>query len=260
MKLTIDGNNKELVVEIGDERRKFPLYSDDAFRCLSEVYLKVGWNQKYSYGFSWLGRPIIQLPEDIVRIQELIYSIKPDVIVETGVAHGGSLIFYASLLKAIGSGRVIGVDIEIRPHNREAIESHVVADRITLVEGSSTDEEIVEEVRSLIGVGAKTLVILNSDHSYSHVMNELRAYAPMVSLGSYIVATDGVMRDLADVPNGKPEWVADNPARAARDFLRGNSAFRLDPPRPPFLNGVELANFTYWPDAYLRRIDPDQGT
>src|SRR6266850_5174167 len=138
MKLTIDTEAKSLRLENDGQERDIPLYSDEAFEVISDQWLKVGWNQKYPYTFSWLGRPIIQAPEDIVRTQEVIYRVKPDVLIETGVAHGGSLILYASLFKAIGKGRVVGVDIEIRPHNRRAIESHPLASYITLVEGDST--------------------------------------------------------------------------------------------------------------------------
>ena len=175
----------------------------EAFQIISEIWLKVGWNEKYVYTFSWFGRPIIQLPEDIVRIQEVIYRVKPDVIIETGIAHGGSLIFYASLCKAMGCGRVIGVDIEIRPHNRAAIEAHELASYITLLEGNSTNPEIVSSVKSRIQPGESVLVILDSNHTKAHVLHELDAYHDLVSLGSYIVATDGSMRDLHDVPRGK---------------------------------------------------------
>src|SRR5690606_19131155 len=147
-------------------------------------------DNKYVYGFSWMGRPIIQLPEDMIRIQEVVYRLKPDVIVETGVAHGGSLIFYASLCKAMERGRVIGIDIEIRPHNRKAIEAHELAGFITLVEGSSTDPAIVQEVKSLVAPGETAIVILDSNHSKQHVLDELEAYADLVSVGSYIVACD----------------------------------------------------------------------
>src|SRR5947208_912335 len=124
MKLTLDTAAKTLLMETEQGKRELSLYSDEAFELISDQWLKVGWNQKYPYTFSWMGRPIIQLPEDMIRIQEVIYRVRPDVIVETGVAHGGSLIYYASLCKAMESGRVVGIDIEIRPHNRKAIENH----------------------------------------------------------------------------------------------------------------------------------------
>src|ERR1700738_783735 len=137
MKLVIDTQKQQLLQETNAEQRAVPLHSPEAFQLLSRYWLKVGWTLKYSYSFTWLGRPIIQLPEDMVRIQEVIHQVKPDVIVETGVAHGGSLIFYASLCKATDRGRVIGIDVEIRPHNRAAVAAHPLAGYITLIEGSS---------------------------------------------------------------------------------------------------------------------------
>ena len=160
--------------------------------CISDIWLRAGWDNKYVYSFTWMGRPIIQLPEDMIRLQEVIYEVRPDVIVETGVAHGGSLVFYASLCKAMGRGRVIGVDVEIRPHNRAAIEAHALFPLITLIEGSSIEPQIVEEVKSLIKPDEKTMVVLDSNHEKQHVLAELRAYSPIVSVGSYIVAMDGI--------------------------------------------------------------------
>jgi cephalosporin hydroxylase len=253
MRIVIDEDRKELVTGEGGDKTVLPLYSDDAFRLLARVFLRVGWNQKYSYGFTWLGRPVVQLPEDMIRIQEVIHEVRPDVIVETGVAHGGSLIFYASLCKAMGKGRVVGVDIEIRPHNRKAIESHELGSMITLIEGSSIAPEVLAAVRANIKPGEKTLIILDSNHSYAHVRDELKLYSPLVSPGSYIVATDGIMRDLADVPNGRPEWRTDNPANAAVDFAKESPNFRLEKRRPLFSEGVSLEDYSYWPDAYLRR-------
>jgi len=183
MKLTIDTQRQTLTVEDADAQRELPLYSKHAFELLSHQWLKVGWDQKYSYTFSWLGRPVIQLPEDMMRAQEAIYQVKPDVIVETGVARGGSLVFYASLCKAMGKGRVIGVDIEIRQANREAIESHELSDLITLIEGDSASPAIVDQVRSLIAPGEQVLVLLDSCHTKSHVASELEAYCELVTAG-----------------------------------------------------------------------------
>jgi len=194
MRLTIDTDAKTVTEQTPDGPREHPLDSPEAFRLISEQWLAVGWTQKYIYGFTWLGRPIIQLPEDMIRIQEVIYRVKPDVIVETGVAHGGSLIYYASLCKATDRGRVIGVDVEIRPHNRSAIEAHPLKSYITLIEGSSTDAATVAAVRDLIRPGERVLVLLDSCHTKAHVKAELEAYAPLVGPGSYIVATDGLCR------------------------------------------------------------------
>ena len=200
-----------------------------------------------------MGRPIIQLPEDMVRLQEVIYAVQPDVIVETGVAHGGSLIFYASLCKAMNRGRVIGIDIEIRPHNRSAIEAHALAGMIALVEGSSTAPEIVARVKSLIKPGENVLVLLDSNHSYAHVLAELDAYADMVTPGSYIVATDGIMHDVANLPRGRREWVTDNPMAAARDFAARRADFVVEQPAWPFNESALDQNITHWPGAWLKK-------
>ncbi|MBV8474808.1 MAG: class I SAM-dependent methyltransferase, partial [Hyphomicrobiales bacterium] len=198
MKLEIDTEAGVLI----RDGECLPLYGDASFRALSALWVKVGWNQKYSYTFSWLGVPIIQLPEDMIRYQEVVARLKPDVIVETGIAHGGSAIFSASLCRLLGKGRVVAVDIELRPHNRRAIEAHPLADLVTLIEGSSTDAATIAAVTAQIRPGESVLVVLDSNHSYAHVSAELGAYAPLVTSGSYIVATDGIMRDLTDAPRG----------------------------------------------------------
>jgi cephalosporin hydroxylase len=253
MKLTIDTEAKTLVVESSGTLRRLPLYSDEAFELLSEQYLKVSWNQKYSYTFTWMGRPIIQIPDDILRIQEVIYRVRPDAIIETGVAHGGSLIFYASLFKAMGRGRVIGVDIEIRPHNRKAIEAHELFPLITLVEGNAIASETVNRVSALLKSGDKVLVILDSCHTKAHVAAELEGYHKLVTPGSYIVATDGCMKDLHDVPLGKPEWRDDHPTAAAAEFAAKHPEFVLEQPAWPFNESTLKKNVTHWPGAYLRR-------
>lgn len=254
MKVTIDTELQELVLH--DDGQRLPLYSTEAFEVLSALWLKVGWNEKYVYTFSWMGRPIIQLPDDLVRVQEVIYHVRPDVIVETGVAHGGSLIFYASLLRAMGlpASRVIGVDIEIRPHNRRAIEAHELFGAITLIEGNSVAQEVVAQVRACIRPGDQVLVLLDSNHTYAHVSAELEAYHELVSPGSYIVATDGIMQDLTDVPRGNPTWDRDNPTQAALDFARTHPEFVIEQPAWPFNESNLRANVTHWPGAWLRRL------
>lgn len=253
MKLTIDTDQRLLVCESAAGREELPLYSDRAFDLLSDAWVKVGWNQRYSYSFSWMGRPIIQLPEDMVRTQEVLDRVRPDVIIETGVAHGGSLVYYASLCKVFGRGRVVGIDIEIRPHNRKAIESHPLASYITLVEGSSTAASTLDRVRSLIRPGESVLVLLDSDHSKAHVAAELEAYCSLVTPGSYIVATDGIMKDLHDVPRGRPEWTWDHPTAAAEEFAARHPEFELAQPPWPFNESGLTRNITHWPGAWLRR-------
>jgi cephalosporin hydroxylase len=258
MKVTIDTDLGQVVVDDGSGPRSVPMDSAEGFRIASAAWLRVGWDTKYVYGFSWMGRPIIQLPDDMVRIQEVIYDIRPDVVVETGVAHGGSLIFYASLCKAMGSGRVIGIDIEIRPHNRSAIEAHELFDLITLYEGSSIDEDVVDAVRADVG-GSRALVLLDSNHTRAHVLAELRAYADLVAPGSYLVATDGIMQDLVGAPRSGEAWATDNPQQAVRDFLAERDDFELVEPAFPFNEGVVEDRVTYWPNAFLRRRSGSAG-
>lgn len=253
MKLIIDTEARKLAQEVSGETRVLDLYSREAFELISMQWVRVGWSQKYPYTFSWMGRPIIQLPEDMIRIQEVVYRVKPDVIVETGVAHGGSLIYYATLCKAMGNGRVIGIDIDIRSHNRIAITSHELASYITLVEGSSTDPVIVSKVKSLIKPGEAVLVVLDSDHTKEHVSNELIAYHDLVTPESYIVATDGVMKNVYDVPRGSPEWGWNHPSAAVQEFATQHPEFVIEQPTWPFNESNLARNITHWPDAWLKR-------
>ena len=253
MRIVIDTTAKTLTCEADGTTRQMDLYSKEAFELISDQWLTIGWNEKYPYTFSWLGRPIIQLPEDLVRIQEVIYRVRPDVILETGVAHGGSLILYASLCKAMDHGRVIGIDIEIRPHNRKSIEAHELSSLITLIEGSSVAPEMVQQAHELIKPKETTLVILDSNHSKQHVAAELEAYADLITPGSYIVATDGSMKDLSEVPRGNREWVWDNPTAAVAAFLDKHPDFELEQPAWPFNESNLTKNITHWPSAWLRR-------
>jgi len=254
MKITLDTEAQTLTYEAEAGPVTLALYSDAAFEVLSRQWIDVGWNQKYPYTFSWLGRPIIQLPEDLIRIQEVIYQLKPDVILETGIAHGGSLIFYASLCKTMDHGRVIGIDIEIRPHNRQALEAHPLFPWITMLEGSSTAPEVVAQARAQIQPGETVLVLLDSCHTKAHVASELAAYADFVTSGSYLVATDGIMQFVATVPRGKPEWTWDHPSAAAEEFAQAHPEFILEPPAWPFNESTLTTPVTHWPGAWLRRV------
>jgi cephalosporin hydroxylase len=257
VKLALDTRAGTLTVDDGNGPRTIPLYSREGFEALSNAWLKVGWNQKHPYTFSWLGRPVIQLPEDLLRIQEVVHRVRPDAIVETGVAHGGSLVFYASLCKLIGTGRVVGVEVALRPENRRAIQSHTLASYITLVDGDAVAPETVARVREAVGPGRRTLVILDACHTRRHVAAELEAYHDLVAPGSYLVATDGIMKDLTDVPRGQADWATDNPLEAVRAFLRAHGEFVQEQPPWPF-NESELArNVTHWPGAWLRRLPED---
>ena len=253
MRLTLDTEVKTLTLDEGAQTTILDLYSKEAFEALSRQWVRLGWNQKYLYTFTWMGRPVIQLPEDMIRMQEVIFQLKPDVIIETGVAHGGSLIFYACLCKAMDQGRIIGIDIEIRPHNRAAIAAHPLSERITLIEGSSTAPDTVAQVKSLVQPGETVLVILDSNHTYAHVYAELEAYAHLVTQGSYIVATDGIMLDLADVPRGAQDWTTNNPTHAARDFAAKHPEFVIGQPPWLFNESALNQNITHWPGAWLQR-------
>jgi cephalosporin hydroxylase len=251
--IIIDGN-KVIVSHSGDDREEFDIGSPEAFRVLSRLWLRSGWDNKYVYSFTWLGRPIIQLPEDMIRLQEVIYAVRPDVIVETGVAHGGALVFYAGLCKTMDHGRVIGVDIEIRPHNRAAIQSHSLSSLITLVEGNSAAPEIVNEVSSQIRPGETVLVLLDSCHEKQHVLDELRAYSTLVTPGSYIVAMDGIMEELAGAPRSSPDWSWNNPRQAALEFVAENPGFAIEEPQFAFNEGSVTDRVTYWPSAFIKRL------
>lgn len=255
MKITIDTEEKIVVTEGAEGIFEYPLYSKESFAILTDQWLKVSWNEKHPYRFSWMGRPIIQTPDDMIRMQEAIYIVQPDVIIETGIAHGGSLMFYAGLFKALGKGRAIGIDVEIRPHNRAAIESHELFPYLTLIEGSSIDPVIVTEAASLVDTDETVMVVLDSCHTRDHVFAEMEAYHSLVSIGSYLVVTDGSMQILHDVPRGNPSWVDDNPVTAAKRFLDKHSNFQLVPPIWPFCESELEYEVTHWPHAWIKRMN-----
>lgn len=258
MNYYIDNERQEIVL---DDQSRVPLYSPEGFKIISDLWLKVGWDQKHLYSFTWLGRPIIQLPDDMLRIQEVIYTIEPDVIVETGIAHGGSLIFYATLCKAMEKGRVIGVDIDIREHNRKAIESHRLFDLITLIEADSIAEQAVGQVASQIDKNDTTLVILDSNHTYDHVLRELQLYGELVSVGSYIIVTDGAQEYLHVTPRSQAEyagyvdtWPTNNPKKAAEYFVANDGRFAIVEPEFLFNEGNIHYRVTHCPSAFVKRL------
>lgn len=252
--ITVDPQKGTVSVEEDGKTATYKLDTPEAFALISQVWLRAGWDNKHVYSFTWMGQPVIQLPEDMLRIQELIYSIKPDVIIETGVAYGGALVFYASLCKIMEKGRVIGIDIEIRPHNREAIEAHELFPLITLIEGNSIDEAVVDEVKSLVRPGERVLVFLDSRHTKDHVLAELEAYSPLVDVGSYIVAMDGIMEQLAGAPHTQPDWTWNNPKRAALEFVERNADFVIEEPEFLFNEGNVSERVTYWPCGFIKRV------
>lgn len=219
----------------------------------------------YSYNFSWLNRPIIQYPQDVVAMQELIWSVRPSLIIETGIAHGGSLIFSASMLAlldmcdAIEAGenidpkksrrKVLGVDIDIRAHNRLAIEAHPMASRIQMIQGSSIAPEVIEQVRAIASGHSRVLVCLDSNHTHEHVLAELNAYAPLTSVGSYCVAFDTVIDDMPETMFPDRPWgPGDNPKTAVREYLRSHPEFEIDK------SLQQKLLITVAPDGYLKRI------
>lgn len=242
--------------------KEIELYSKEGFKLLSDLWVKVGWDQKYQYGFTWLGRPIIQLPDDMIRFQELIWKIKPTIIIETGIAHGGSLIYSASLLNLIGNkdSKVIGVDIDIRKHNKDEIINHPLSNKIKMIEGSSIDNNIIEDLKKDINNDDIVLVALDSCHDYSHVLEELRLYSKLVSINSYIVCTDGLQKYLNDTPRAIKEydecktWDNNNPLNAIYDFIKENDNFIIDEPIFPFNESEVDFRITHWPSAYLKKI------
>jgi cephalosporin hydroxylase len=222
------------------------LYSQEGLDLLSNLWIKSAAQHRLMYEPTWLGRPVIQFPTDIVAMQELIWKLQPDVIIETGVAHGGSLVLSASILELIGKGIVVGVDIEIRPHNRAAIEAHVLSHRIKLIQGSSIAAETLSAVREVVGSAGKVLVMLDSNHTEAHVLKELDLYSTFVTPESYIVAHDGSQAWVWDIPNGKAEWKDDHPLGAIHKFLADHPEFSIDP------------HWTRWgitssPDGFLKR-------
>jgi len=252
--IKIDVEKNLVIVEDEKGSISYAIGTPEAFAVITQAWLRSGWDNKYVYSFSWLGRPIIQLPEDMIRIQEVIYTIKPDVIIETGVAHGGSIIYYASLCKLMGRGRVIGIDIEIRPANRKAIKEHELFEYITLIEGNSVDEQLIRRVKSLVKPGEKVMVLLDSNHSKEHVLAELNVYADLVSEDSYIVVTDGIMERLPGAMHSSDDWSWNNPKAAAEEFVKNRPDFIIEEPKFLFNESNITERVTYWPDSFLRRI------
>jgi len=206
--------------------------NDKEFVKLSRKWFDKAYSYEYLYHFTWLGRPIIQFPNDLIVLQELIWETKPDLIIETGIARGGSLIFYASMLQLIGKGKVIGIDVDIRKHNRIEIEKHPMFKRIKMIEGSSIDQKVVKKVYQLAKNKKQILIILDSNHSHEHVLQELELYSSLVSKNSYLIVFDTVIEDIS-TPQTKshqkrPWGKGDNPKTAVKFFLKSNKRFIID--------------------------------
>jgi len=204
--------------------------SDQDIKGFSNIWARETARYKYTYNFSWLGRPIIQLPQDMMAMQEIIWQVKPQLIIETGIAHGGSLIFYASMLELIGGdGMVLGIDIDIRAHNRVEIEKHPMSKRIKMLEGSSTGEEVVELVKTIASGKSPVMVVLDSNHTHNHVLKELQLYAPLVTKDSYLVVFDTLVEDMPEeMFSNRPWGKGNNPKTAVWEFLKNNDRFLVD--------------------------------
>jgi cephalosporin hydroxylase len=247
---------KKNIQELGD---------DKDLQALSRIWIREITPHKWAYNFSWLGRPAIQFPNDAWAMQELIWQIKPDLIIETGIAHGGSLIFSASMLallditEAIEAGtlldpsrgrrKVLGIDIDIRDHNRKAIEEHPMASRIQMIQGSSIASETVEQVKKIASGYNRILVCLDSNHTHEHVLAELEAYAPMTSVGSYCVVFDTIVEDMpADLSQNRPWGPRDNPKTAVWEYLKSHPEFEIDK------SIQHKLLITVAPDGYLKKV------
>lgn len=239
---TVISNIRQMGADMGLRRRSIDWVRDTA-------------RHKYSYNFAWLGRPIIQYPQDVIAMQELIWSTKPDLIIETGIAHGGSLIFSASMLELIATcggpqdAQVLGVDIDIRPHNRAAIEVHPMFKRITMIQGSSLSPEIIQQVRIASEGKQRVTVCLDSNHTHDHVLAELEAYAPLTSVGCYCVVFDTVIEDMPDEMFADRPWGPGNsPKTAVREYLKAHPEFVVD-------KGIDhKLMISVAPDGYLKRV------
>lgn len=223
---------------------------DISLRDSARQFLKESLRGKYSYNFSWMGRPVIQYPQDLLVLQEIIWRIKPELVIETGIAHGGSLIFHASMLELLGGpGTVVGIDVDIRVHNRAEIERHPMSRRIVMIEGSSIEERIVKKVRELAARHKTVMVCLDSNHTHDHVIEELKLYGPLVTPGSYLIVFDGIIEEMPEQFSTERPWgPGNNPLTAIRQFLHKN---------PEFVPDDEIENkllITAAPSGYLKRI------
>lgn len=240
--LEFDNRNRMKISEIA---------ADKAFREVSATWFERASRYEYSYHFKWLGRPIIQFPQDMVALQEVIWDTKPDLIIETGIARGGSLVFMASMLELLGGdGLVVGIDIDIRSHNRRALEEHFLFHRMHLIEGSSTDPDVTDQVESIARDRDRVMVVLDSNHTANHVAAELDAYAGLVTKGSYLVVMDTVIEEMPPTfSTGRPWSPGNSPMTAVDSFLSGNDRFEIDEMIPAKLQ------LTVAPRGYLRCIE-----
>jgi cephalosporin hydroxylase len=232
-----------------ERKERILAYSkNEALKKAAAEFNVVSNRELYSYNFSWMGRPIIQYPQDMIAMQELIWEIKPDLIIETGIAHGGSLIFYASIMELIGKGEVLGIDIDIREHNRKEIESHPMFKRIKMIQGSAIDLATIEIVKTHAEGKKTVMVCLDSNHTHEHVIEELRLYSGFTTVGSYCVVFDTIVEDLPQGAYDRPWDVGNNPKTAVFEFLKNNAHFEIDK------NIDNKLLISVAPDGYLKRV------
>jgi cephalosporin hydroxylase len=235
------------------DQEEIPLYSERGFKLLSESWLKVGWQLHYHYTFTWLGVPCLQLPEDLIRLQEVIVSFKPDWIIECGMAMGGTSLFLASLCALQKHGNVVGVEKDFRPHNRKRVFDHPVSSYLQVIDGDSTSNETFEQVKEKIHENDTVLVLLDSNHGYDHVLKELKLYCQLVTEGSYLIVADTLKGELHDVPRGKEHWLEDNPKRAIEDFLNEHSEFAQEEPKKLYDKGKMAYTLSHFEGGWLKR-------
>jgi cephalosporin hydroxylase len=243
MILTIDTDSKILRVTEGEGvAHEYPLFTPQSFGILSRQWLALGWNLGHWSTFSWMGRQVLQLPDDLLRLGEMLWRVRPDVIIETGVYDGGSALWFRNFC------RVIGVDRELRPGVRETIGS-----RVTLIEGDSASPETTVRVARGVRSGERVCVFLDSDHSTDHVAAELRGFAPFVSSGCYLIVADSILPDLAATPSGEIEWLNSHPRIAVEAFMSSNQDFQRRRPVPLFGAPFDFCDLSYFPDTWLKR-------
>ena len=227
------------------------LSKDKDLQALSRIWVREISPHHYAYNFTWMGRPAIQFPQDMLAVQEIVWNCKPDLIIETGIAHGGSLVYSASLLELIGGdGLAIGIDVEIRPHNRKAIEEHPMFKRIKLIEGSSTDPQIVNQVSEIASKRSSIMVILDSNHTHQHVLKELSSYSPLVTKNNYLIVFDTLVDDMPErlIAENRPWGESNNPKTAVKEWIKDNKDFEIDKD----IDSKLL--ISAGPDGYLKRV------
>lgn len=243
----------ELTITTDGQQKSVPLASTEAFEAIGKLWLRVGWDNKYLYSMTWMGRPILQLPDDLIRLQEIVWAVEPDLIIETGVAHGGSLAFFASLLHVRGFGKVVGIEKGLMDSTKQAVIEHPLSSYMEVIEGGSTAAETVAAAKGFVKKSKKVMVFLDSNHSYQHVLDELNIYSQFVTPGSWLIACDGIIGDLKGAERINSDAATNNATEAVLTFLKSNPEFELLDPPLPFNQSSIRRSPTYWRGGFLRR-------